>query len=132
MFSLMSGPSDKIFISLLAVDTPLLSSLCEEDLDSLKTLMTKSARVLWMTRGGVKDGLCVPNKAAAIGFFRTIRLEMPRLGLFSLVFSLEMNIAKADAGGLVVKLFNNSSARTRTPSWSMNTQKPTALSSSLA
>lgn len=104
----MPEPANTFFISLIDIDGPLLDGLSEEDFSNLRSLTTKSAGVLWMTRGGMKTGDALPNHAALIGLFRTVRAEAPHLRLFTLDLSSTTDIASTVPSNLILRIFNTS------------------------
>jgi NADPH:quinone reductase-like Zn-dependent oxidoreductase/ubiquinone/menaquinone biosynthesis C-methylase UbiE len=101
-------PANKIFISLLELDTALLDAVSENAYEQVKSLTTKSSGVLWITRGDLKNGLSLPSQSAAVGLFRTLRSEVPHLQLFNLDLSLSLDLTSERATGLIVSLFNTS------------------------
>lgn len=63
--------------------SPLLPSISEEQWESLKTLINKGSRILWVTEGSQLD-VSNPNKAMIHGLARTIRAEDPSVSLTTL------------------------------------------------
>lgn len=101
-------PSGKIFISLLEVDTPLLSGLSKQDFVALKNLIMNGSGILWITRGGLKNGPSLPDHSTATGLFRTIRSETPHLRIFNLDLSLTSDLTSQQLNSLIVNVFATS------------------------
>jgi NADPH:quinone reductase-like Zn-dependent oxidoreductase/SAM-dependent methyltransferase len=106
--SSMPDPENKIFISMIDIDTPFLDSMSETKFVNFKILTTKSAGVLWLTRAGMKDGPCLPNHFSASGLFRVIRAENPHLRLFNLDLSTDIALESIETCNLVMKVFQQS------------------------
>jgi NADPH:quinone reductase-like Zn-dependent oxidoreductase/malonyl CoA-acyl carrier protein transacylase len=111
----MPDPAEKLFISLMDIDSPVLDGLTEEAFDNLKLLMTKSAGVLWTTRAGVKSAIPIPKQSSLIGLFRTVRSEAPHLRLFNLDLSPATDISLVSISNLVMKIFATSFSEDEIP-----------------
>lgn len=98
-------PSEKVFLSLIELEAAVLQAPSEESYDSIKTILLKSAGVLWVTRGGFLAGTPIPDQSAAVGLFRTLRSELPHLSLFNVDLSLELDIMSETACSLLSSLF---------------------------
>ncbi|KAG4437379.1 hypothetical protein IFR05_007143 [Cadophora sp. M221] len=101
-------PSGKIFISLLEVNTPFLSSQSRQEFAALKNLIMNSSGILWITRGGLKNGPSLPDHSTATGLFRTIRSETPHLRVFNLDLSLTSDMTSQELNSLIVNVFATS------------------------
>lgn len=99
---------DTIFISLLDLDSPLLEGISENSFNLLKSLLTRSSGLLWLTRGGIKRGPSLPYHFATSGLFRTILSEAPHLHLVTLDLSPATDITTLATSCLVTKLFSSS------------------------
>lgn len=82
------SPFDKVQANstVLVLDdlySPLLPSIREDQWESLKILISKGSRVLWVTEGSQLD-VSNPNKAMIHGLARTIRAEDPSVSLTTL------------------------------------------------
>ncbi|KAK0712063.1 putative polyketide synthase, partial [Lasiosphaeris hirsuta] len=75
--------ASKTCISLLEADAPFLSTISPTDFDAVKNMISTSATTVWLTRGGTMTSP-VPEMALITGFSRTIRSEMPDIGLTTL------------------------------------------------
>jgi NADPH:quinone reductase-like Zn-dependent oxidoreductase len=99
---------EKLIISLLEIDSPLLTTWSEEEFNIFKALALKSAGLLWITRGGGQMGVPTrPAANAAVGFFRVIRAETPHLKLPTLDLSETLDLKAADATKCVWQVFES-------------------------
>jgi len=78
---------DKFIISLLEIETPLISDLPENEFYDLRTLITNSKGILWVTRGSKISATPDPRLRAISGVFRVIKSENTRLRLHELHLS---------------------------------------------
>ncbi|KAE9375002.1 putative lovastatin nonaketide synthase [Stipitochalara longipes BDJ] len=101
-------PSEKIFISLIDLDAPLLDGISAADFDSLKTLLLSSAGILWISRGGIVNSISLPHHYSTLGLFRTIRSESPHLRLFNMDLSPTSDLKRSTMTSLILEIFNRS------------------------
>ncbi|KAH7369615.1 hypothetical protein BKA65DRAFT_544345 [Rhexocercosporidium sp. MPI-PUGE-AT-0058] len=92
----------KISMSPLDIDAPLLSAFSRQDFDALKTLIVNSTGVLWITRGGHKNGPSLPEHSTMFGLFHTVGSETPHLRIFNLNLSLTSDLNSQQLGNLLV------------------------------
>ncbi|KAF4945210.1 hypothetical protein FGADI_12109, partial [Fusarium gaditjirri] len=71
-------------ISLVELDTWILSRMVPEDMESLRTILANSKSLIWVTHGDIFKG-SNPETSIATGLFRSLRLEYLTVGLFTLV-----------------------------------------------
>ena len=67
-------PRDRLCIFVAELDRPFVSSMDEIMFNELRNLILNSRGVLWLSSGGLADGLD-PSFAATQGLLRTLRLE---------------------------------------------------------
>ncbi|PVH76707.1 hypothetical protein DL98DRAFT_535488 [Cadophora sp. DSE1049] len=104
----MSDPKGKVLISLLDLGKSSLLDLSKEEFATLKNMILDSSGVLWVTRGGIKNGPSVAEHSIASGLFRTIRSEAPHLRLFNLDLSLTSDAKSEELSKLMVNVFTSS------------------------
>ena len=104
----LADPQGKVFLSIMDMDESSLLSLSQGEYTILKKMLLDSSGVLWLTRGGIKNGLSVPEHSIISGLFRTVRSEAPHLRLFSLDISTTTDLTSEKTSSLVVDIFTSS------------------------
>jgi hypothetical protein len=79
--------ADEFAIVLLETETSLISNLSENDFNKIRTVLTQSQGVLWVTCGSEGAGSVEPHLRAVSGLFRVLKAENTQLRLHELHLS---------------------------------------------
>ena len=100
--------SKKFIISLLEVETPVISDLSKTDFESLQKVLLQSSGGLWISRGGRQvDPLGDPAFCATAGFLRVFRIEQPDIRLHELNFSSQNDLSNGEAADTTVRVLRS-------------------------
>lgn len=97
--------TNKLVVSFLEVEEPLLMDMSEELFTTVKALAMESTAMLWVTRSGSISGTVFPGYEVAIGLFRSIRSEDETRRLLTVDLSQELDLASPKAAELVTEVF---------------------------
>jgi SAM-dependent methyltransferase len=90
-----SIPEMSRVISLIDLDSVMLTNASQTEFDAMKGLISHSSSILWVSAGGLMQA-SNPETAATMGFLRVVRTEMPATKIISL--DLEAGFDQSDAG----------------------------------
>jgi NADPH:quinone reductase-like Zn-dependent oxidoreductase/acyl transferase domain-containing protein len=99
-----------VFISFVDIGGSALESMSEETFIDVKSLLTKSAGVLWVTNSNMKEGSTLPSAGIATGLLRTVRAEAPHLRLANLDFSHGFDLGSGTSARLLLHVFEKTFA----------------------
>ncbi|KAL2061047.1 hypothetical protein VTL71DRAFT_9099 [Oculimacula yallundae] len=99
--------SQKICVSLLEVEAPLVFSWSNDEFDAFRSLVSLSAGCLWVTKGGHIDAE-LPLMSPAATLLRTIRSEDPQKLLFSLDLDPSTGLNIESAGAAIMNIISES------------------------
>lgn len=98
--------SDRVIVSLVEVEMPLVASWSSEDFDHFKALVTTANSLLWLTRGGDYHGVNDLAFSISTGLLRTVRVEKPQLKLPHLDLSPATNLEDGASAELVLTVLD--------------------------
>ena len=96
-------PSGAIVLSLLELERPLLSTLSEDEMATVKMVTDHASSIVWATGGGFLSD-ANPDFAVASGLARAIMLEQPSLSFYTYDLELADTEAVETAGNICAVL----------------------------
>lgn len=100
-FSNLEDESGNFILSLVEIDTPLITSMGPQLFKVLHSLLNQSREVFWLSQGGQVD--CQnPNRSPFLGLARTLRSEQCKSRIVTLDISSDLPVSTGNNGTLII------------------------------